>query len=66
MSVTEVRTLIRDPYAVYARRVLGLNRLPPLRAEPDPAERGNVLHAIVQGFCRRAAMRPIPRRSRPF
>ena len=50
MSVTEVRTLIRDPYAVYARRVLGLNRLPPLRAEPDPAERGNVLHAIVQGF----------------
>lgn len=50
MSVTEVKTLIRDPYAVYARRVLGLNRLPPLRAEPDPAERGTVLHEIVQGF----------------
>ncbi len=50
MSVTEVRTLIRDPYAVYARRVLGLNALPPLRAEPDPAERGTVLHEIVQGF----------------
>lgn len=29
MSVTEVRSLIRDPYAVYARRVLGLRALDP-------------------------------------
>ena len=48
MSVTEVRTLIRDPYAIYARRVLGLNALDPLRPEPDAAERGTVLHKIVQ------------------
>ena len=50
LSVTDVQRLIRDPYAVYARRVLGLSPLPPLRAEPDPAERGTVLHRIVQGF----------------
>ncbi|MFT4014504.1 MAG: double-strand break repair protein AddB [Paracoccus sp. (in: a-proteobacteria)] len=52
MSVTEVRTLIRDPYAVYARRVLGLSALDPLRPEPDAAERGNVLHAIMDRFLR--------------
>ncbi|MTH65228.1 double-strand break repair protein AddB [Paracoccus shanxieyensis] len=50
MSVTEVRTLIRDPYAVYARRVLGLNALDPLRPEPDAADRGNALHDIMDQF----------------
>src|SRR5690606_4476012 len=52
MSVTEVRTLIRDPYSVYARRVLGLRALDPLRPEPDAAERGNVLHVIMDRFLR--------------
>ena len=52
MSVTEVRTLIRDPYAVYARRVLGLRALDPLRPEPSAAERGNVLHDIMDRFLR--------------
>ncbi|WP_323716523.1 double-strand break repair protein AddB [Paracoccus aminovorans] len=52
MSVTEVRTLIRDPYAVYARRVLGLRALDPLRPEPDAADRGNALHAIMDRFLR--------------
>ena len=50
MSVTEVRSLIRDPYAVYARRVLGLRALDPLRPEPDAAERGTVLHDIMDQF----------------
>ncbi|UXU75762.1 MULTISPECIES: double-strand break repair protein AddB [unclassified Paracoccus (in: a-proteobacteria)] len=52
MSVTEVRTLIRDPYAVYARRVLGLRPLDPLRPAPDAAERGTVLHDIMDRFLR--------------
>lgn len=52
MSVTEVRTLIRDPYAIYARRVLGLSALDPLRPAPDAAERGMILHAIMDGFLR--------------
>ncbi len=50
ISVTDVSRLIRDPYAVYARRVLGLAPLPPMRAEADPARRGTVLHSIVQAF----------------
>ncbi|MDS9466782.1 double-strand break repair protein AddB [Paracoccus sp. MBLB3053] len=52
MSVTEVRTLIRDPYAIYARRVLGLRALDPLRPEADAAERGTVLHDIMDRFLR--------------
>ncbi len=50
LSVTGIRTLIRDPYAVYARHVLRLSPLDPLRPVPDPASRGTVLHAIIQRF----------------
>lgn len=50
LSVTDITRLIRDPYSVYARRVLGLSPLPPMRVEPDPAARGTVLHRIVQVF----------------
>lgn len=50
LSVTQVRTLIRDPYAIYARHVLGLKPLDPLRPEPGAAMRGQVLHAIVEAF----------------
>ena len=50
LSVTAVSRLIRDPYAVYADKVLGLRPLDPLRPQPDAAERGNVLHDIVRLF----------------
>ncbi|MFV0299783.1 MAG: double-strand break repair protein AddB [Paracoccus sp. (in: a-proteobacteria)] len=48
LSATDVSRLIRDPYAIYARRVLGLSPLDPLRPEPDALLRGTTLHAIVQ------------------
>ncbi len=47
LSVTEIEKLLRDPYAIYARRVLGLRRLEPFARMPDAALRGTVLHAIV-------------------
>lgn len=50
LPVTAIQTLIRDPYAVYARRILRLYPLDPLHPEPDPALRGQVLHAIVERF----------------
>jgi ATP-dependent helicase/nuclease subunit B len=50
LPVTSVRTLLSDPYAVYARHILGLRRIDPLRAEPDARDRGEVLHRIVQRF----------------
>lgn len=50
LSVTEIDTLIRDPYAVYARRVLGLRALRPVGAEAGPAERGSAVHRAVERF----------------
>jgi len=49
-SVTEIDILRRDPYAVYAKRILKLRRLPPLIRDADTAERGQLYHAIVAAF----------------
>jgi RecB family exonuclease len=53
LSVTEIKTLIRDPYAIYARHILRLGPLDPLRPEADPRLRGTVLHAILEDFVAR-------------
>ncbi len=50
LSVTEVETLIRDPYAFYARRVLGLQPVDPIGAAPDHADRGTLIHDILGTF----------------
>ena len=50
LSVTEIKTLIRDPYAIYARHILRLSPLDPLRPQADPRLRGTVLHAVLERF----------------
>ncbi|MDZ4691049.1 double-strand break repair protein AddB [Terricaulis sp.] len=50
ISVTAVETLIRDPYAVYARRILKLEHLKPIGAPAGPAERGTAVHAAIEDF----------------
>lgn len=50
LGVTEISRLIRDPYAIYARHVLGLAPLDPLTAAPDARRRGLVLHRLFEGF----------------
>ncbi|TDE36983.1 double-strand break repair protein AddB [Antarcticimicrobium sediminis] len=52
LSVTEIKRLIRDPYAVYARRVLRLHPLDPLVQEADSLLRGTVLHEVFERFIR--------------
>jgi len=52
LNVTEIKRLIRDPYAVYAKRVLRLAPLDPLVQEPDPLLRGTVLHEVFEKFLR--------------
>ncbi len=52
LSVTEIKTLVRDPYAIYARHVLKLHPLDPLRPEADPRLRGVVLHEILELYLR--------------
>jgi ATP-dependent helicase/nuclease subunit B len=50
LSVTEIETWLRDPYAIYARRVLGLEPLDPLDAEIGPLERGTLIHRVLEKF----------------
>jgi RecB family exonuclease len=52
LSLTEISRLIRDPYAIYARHSLRLRPLDPLRASPDPRDRGSTLHDILERFVR--------------
>lgn len=49
-SVTEIETLRRDPYAIYARHVLKLSALDPLLRDPGAAERGTLFHEILHRF----------------
>ena len=49
-SVTEIETLRRDPYAIYARRILKLEPLEPLSRDPGAAERGSLFHDILHRF----------------
>lgn len=49
-SFSEIRTLRRDPYAVYAKRVLDLDPPEELATEPGPAERGTLYHRILECF----------------
>lgn len=51
-SVTEIETLIRDPYAIYAKKVLRLQPLDPIDADVAAAERGNIIHAALENFSR--------------
>ena len=50
LSVTEIGTWMVDPYAIYARHVLGLAPLEPLDADPGAAERGSAIHGALARF----------------
>lgn len=49
-SVTQIETLRRDPYAIYARKILRLDPLDPLLRDPGAAERGTLFHHILHRF----------------
>ncbi|MFK8035159.1 MAG: double-strand break repair protein AddB [Hyphomicrobiales bacterium] len=50
LSVTEVETLIRDPYAVYAKHVLKLAPFDAIGEMPSFATRGTIVHDILHEF----------------
>lgn len=52
LSVTEIETLLRDPYTIYARHILRLNRLDPLSPVADSARLGTALHKVVETYVR--------------
>ncbi|MBO0738584.1 MAG: PD-(D/E)XK nuclease family protein, partial [Alphaproteobacteria bacterium] len=52
LSVTQIETWLRDPYAIYARHILGLAPLHELDADPGPAELGTIIHRTLEAFVR--------------
>ncbi|TCL92848.1 ATP-dependent helicase/nuclease subunit B [Rhizobium sp. PP-WC-2G-219] len=51
-SFSEVGRLRRDPYSIYARRILRLQPIDGFNADPGAAERGTIYHAIVERFAK--------------
>lgn len=58
LSVSDVETWIRDPYGLYARRVLGLRALDPLEQSAEAADFGTLVHAAIAAWL--AALPPPP------
>ncbi len=50
LSITEIETWLRDPYAIYARHILKLQPLEELGLAPGPRERGMLFHEIFEEF----------------
>ena len=50
LSVSSIEQWRRDPYGLYARRILGLEALDPLEAELGAADRGSALHDALDEF----------------
>lgn len=49
-SVTDIETWVRDPYSLYARRILKLRPLDPIDADPGVMERGIFIHRALEEF----------------
>ena len=50
LSVTRIELLRRDPYAIYADRILKLRPLDPVGAEFGPREWGTLFHGVLGRF----------------
>jgi ATP-dependent helicase/nuclease subunit B len=52
LSVTEIETLVRDPYSIFARHVLKLDALEPIAEAPTAARRGTIIHDVLGEFAK--------------
>jgi ATP-dependent helicase/nuclease subunit B len=50
LSVTEIEKLLRDPYWIYAKKILRLRKLPPLENQLSAADFGNFVHKALEDF----------------
>lgn len=50
LSVTEIETLVRDPYSIFARHILKLDALDAIAVTPSAAERGTIIHDVLGTF----------------
>jgi ATP-dependent helicase/nuclease subunit B len=47
LSVTRIEAWRRDPYSIYASRILRLEKLDPLDQDPDAADLGTIIHRAL-------------------
>ncbi|MET0605081.1 MAG: double-strand break repair protein AddB [Beijerinckiaceae bacterium] len=50
LSVSRIETLVRDPYAIFAREILGIDPLQPIGVAADAALRGTLIHDAIARF----------------
>ena len=50
LSATEIGIWMTDPYAIYARRILNLEKLDPIDVAPNAADRGEIVHNALKVF----------------
>tara|TARA_B100000674_G_scaffold487882_1_gene499080 strand:- start:112 stop:1575 length:1464 start_codon:yes stop_codon:yes gene_type:complete len=53
ISVSKVETWIRDPYSIYASRILKLKPLDPINSGMSAADRGVIIHEILDRFIKK-------------
>ena len=53
LSVTQIETWMRDPYAIYAQYILRLKPLPKLDTSPDVADYGSLIHDVLDVFSKK-------------
>ncbi|MCH2037657.1 MAG: double-strand break repair protein AddB [Rickettsiales bacterium] len=51
LSATDIDLLIKNPYALYAKKVLILRKLQPIGEALDASDFGNLVHDILYRFC---------------
>jgi ATP-dependent helicase/nuclease subunit B len=52
LSVTQIETLLHDPYKIYARKILGLRELEAVDAPAGASHRGSLLHGLLEQLIR--------------
>jgi ATP-dependent helicase/nuclease subunit B len=50
LSISDIATLIADPYAIYAKKILRIHELAALDEESDASQFGNIVHAGLAAF----------------
>jgi ATP-dependent helicase/nuclease subunit B len=60
LSVTDIEKWMRDPYGIYARRILRLRPLDPLDQDVGAADYGTLIHAALHDFVKVFNAGPLP------
>jgi len=63
LYATAIETWMRDPYAIYARHILGLKALKPIDEDPGAADYGTIVHDALDAFLKRYPTGPLPQQA---